>query len=89
MPSVELITPAAPANKVTTPPEVIFRIVLLCMSATYTLFAESTATPAGTQKFAAVPVPLFVPATLTSPASVETAPAEVIFRINSLPVSAT
>ena len=53
--------PATPASVVTTPAGVTFRIVLLQVSATYTLPALSTATPSGWQNRAALPVPSALP----------------------------
>ena len=50
-----------PASVVTTPAGVILRIVLLPVSATYTLPALSTATPSGWANRAALPVPSALP----------------------------
>jgi hypothetical protein len=61
--------PANPANVVTAPPDVIFRIVLLPLSATYTVPLLSTATPLGEKKRAALPLPSELPIADT-PASV-------------------
>src|ERR1035437_5927547 len=73
--------PAVPASVVTTPLGVIFRMVLLFVSATKTLPAPSTATPEGDQKRAAAPVPSALPYEPADPASVVTAPVGVIFRM--------
>ena len=54
--------PGRPASVVTTPPAVIFRIVWLLVSATYTLPAALTATPGGKLNRAVLPVPSMFPA---------------------------
>ena len=61
VPSALPNTFAVPASVVTAPAAVILRIVLLPVSATYTLPAPSTATPNGRWKVAAVPVPSALP----------------------------
>src|SRR5205823_13648032 len=65
------------------------RIVLLTVSATYTLPEESVATPSGLLNRAALPVPSALPPFPASPASVVTTPAGVILRIVVLSLSAT
>ena len=81
--------PEEPAKVVTTPADVIFRTVLLPQSATNTFPSPSTATPAGYQNLAALPVPSTAPAAPGKPANVDTAPAWVTFRIVRLWKSAT
>jgi hypothetical protein len=73
-------TSPVPAKVVTTPDGVIKRITLFLLSETYTLFAESTATPCGSLKNAFMPVPSMKSA-VPSPASVYTTPPGVILRI--------
>ena len=77
---------AFPARVVTTPPGVIFLMVLLA-SATITLPLESTAMLRGLLNIAAVPVPSAKP--LTLPAKVVTTPSGVIFLMRWFAVSAT
>ena len=89
VPSALPLLPVRPASVVTTPPDAIFRIARLFESATYTLPALSTATPAGPLKRAAAPVPSAVPGLPAVPASVVTTPPDVIIRIVWLPVSPT
>ena len=77
-----------PANVVTTPADVILRILLLLVSATYKFPELSAVTPYGELKVAAVPVESKEPAT-PEPANVVTTPADVILRILLLLLSAT
>ena len=79
--------PVVPAMVVTTPAGVTLRIVLLPVSATYTLPELSTARPPGWLKPAALPVPSVDPN--VPPASVVTTPAGVILRMLWLSESAT
>ena len=83
------IHPGQPAIVVTTPPAVIFRIVWLLVSATYSVPVPSTAIPCGPPNRAALPVPSFDPNAPAWPASVVTTPAGVICRIVLLLESAT
>jgi len=68
-----------PANVVTTPDDVTFRIRLLLWSVTKTIPLVSTVTPIGQLNLAFVPVPSANPA--VPPAKVVTIPVDVIFRI--------
>ena len=79
--------PPEPAKVVTSPDGDILRIKLFPVSATYMLLEESTATPIGLLNDADVPTPLSFPLE-PEPASVETSPDGVIFRITLLYVSA-
>ena len=74
---------------VTTPVEVILRIELLPVSATYKLPLESIAIPFGLLSRTIEPVPSTFPVKPANPAIVVTTPADVIFRIVELPLSAT
>ena len=65
----------------TTPSWVTFLIVLLSVSATYTLPLPPTATPVGWLNFACPPIPLLNPITPGVPASVDTTPSGAIFRM--------
>src|SRR5947207_1614754 len=89
VPSLEPTCPAVPAIVLTAPAAVILRIVLLFLSATYTLPAASIATPYGLSNRASLPVPSLEPTWPAVPANVLTAPAAVILRIVSLSASAT
>ena len=89
MPSAVPSLPAVPASVLTAPAGVILRMVKLIWSATYTAPAASTATPMGTLKRAAAPVPSALPPLPAVPASVVTTPAGVILRMVELFVSAT
>src|ERR1035438_8217569 len=84
VPSTLPVTPALPANVVTTPLLVAFRIVEFWESATYMLPVLSTATPDGPQNRAALFVPSALPYCGTLPASVVTTPALVTVRMVSL-----
>src|SRR5437588_2663178 len=80
-----------PANVVTTPAGVIFRIVALTQSATYTFPPRSVPIPAGLLNRAAEPVPSALPVLKKPgvPARVVTAPDGVILRIVLLNISLT
>src|SRR5437016_963276 len=69
VPSVTPATPASPANVLTTPAGVIFRIVKLLLSATKKFPALSIATSVGPLNSAALPVPSTLPM-LGTPANV-------------------
>ena len=77
-----------PANVLTTPKDVILRILLLPESAIYRFPNESIAIPDGPLKLAYVPVPS-VYSHEPLPANMLTLPSGVILRIILLPVSAT
>ena len=81
MPLLEPNCGAMPASVVTAPAGVICRIVLLLVSATYTVPAVLTATPRGELNRAALPVPSVLPVFPARPANVVTTPLGVIFRI--------
>ncbi len=89
VPSVVPTLPAVPARVVTTPAEVILRIVALFRSVTNTLPEPSTAMPNGWLKSAAVPVASVEPKEVDEPARVDTTPAGVILRTVLLAESAT
>ncbi len=90
VPSALPEVPAVPASVVTTPPGAIMRMVSLPVSATkMSPVVESSAMPAGLLNDAAEPVPSALPAVPAVPANVVTTPAEVTWRMVSLPVSAT
>src|SRR5258706_7873486 len=81
VPSALPETPGEP-ERVTTPPAgVMRRIVLLPVSATYTVPAASTARPDGYLNLAAEPAPSALPITMVEPAKVDTIPSGVIFRM--------
>src|SRR5262249_45434584 len=80
---------ASPANVVTTPPGVIFRIVLCSESETWILSALSTATPIGRVNRAVLPTPSLVPFRPAFPANVVTTPSVVTFRMVLYQKSAT
>src|ERR1035437_2005956 len=61
VPSALPLTPGDPAQVLTTPPAVIFRIVRLSVSVTYKMPVVSAATPQGLAKRAATPVPSALP----------------------------
>src|SRR3954466_4133805 len=81
--------PGQPAIVVTTAPAVIFRIVLLPVSATYNVPVLSTVMADGPPNRAAAPVASVDPNCPAVPASVVTTPAGVTCRIVLLLLSVT
>src|SRR5438093_4371580 len=89
-PSASPLAYAFPANVVTTPPWVTFRMMKLSLSTTNTLPWLSTAIPDGLSNNAALPTPSVAPETCARPASVVTTqfvPVCVILRIVWFPPS--
>src|SRR3990172_6587955 len=85
VPSADPGVPAVPAGVVTTPERVTLRTVWFPVSVTY-MSLPSAAIPCGPLNRGGMSVEPEVPA---SPATVETTPADVIFRTVWFPVSVT
>src|SRR5262245_26812924 len=89
VPSARPLTPAIPPTVVTVPSDTIARMVLLPVSAMYSVPLASIAIPDGLEKRAAVPTSSTLPGAPAAPAIVVVSPVAVTRRIVWLPVSAT